>query len=181
MPENKKILGIACSALPRSNSMKLMEEFMRGAQSAGYDTEIIRINEDLLGCTGCKWCKHNDSFCVRYDVLAHYFQELPSADAVVLSFGIYMGYPQGEAWMFMNRHYCLHTGAVGGSCRIEPGKKFYTIISQGAPDNPEYRAHCEALLKPFDAWGFVREEPLVSGGGHFEEKMKEAFALGAAL
>ena len=176
-----KIIGIACSGLDRSVSLKLMKAFMKGAEEAGHTTEIIKINEDLKGCTGCATCKKNDGFCIRRDALTRYFEELPEADAVVLGFGIYMGYPQGEAWTFMNRHYCLHTGMVGGECRIKPGKKLYTIVTQGAPDNPDYRAHCEALLKPFDAWGFDRQELIVSSRGSAEEVEKTVYEMGRKL
>ena len=176
-----KIIGIACSGLPRSVSLKLMQEFMRGAEDAGHTTQIIKINQDLLGCTGCKGCKIGDSFCVRKDVLTPYFEALPEADAVVLGFGIYMGYPQGEAWTFMNRHYCLHKGMVGGECRIQPGKKLYTIVAQGAPDNPEYRSNCDALLRPFDGWGFDRQEPIVCAGGQAERLKEVLYDMGRQL
>lgn len=177
----KKIIGIACSGLKRSVSLKLMEEFMRGAAEAGFETKIIKINEDLLGCTGCKSCKTADTFCVRKDILSAYFVELPEASAVVLGFGIYMGYPQGEAWTFMNRHYCLHKGMVGGECRIEAGKKLFPIVSQGAPDNPLYREHCNALLKPFEGWGFVIEEPIIASGANWESKLQEAYEAGRRM
>ena len=128
-----KIIGVACSGLDRSVSRKMIEAFLKGAEEAGHETELILIHQDLLGCTGCKGCKNKDSFCVRQDVLTHYFEALPEADAVVLGFGIYMGYPQGEAWTFMNRHYCLHKSFVGGECKIRPGKKLFCMVAQGAP------------------------------------------------
>lgn len=176
-----KIIGIACSGLERSVSLKAIREFMRGAEEAGHETEVIKINHDLLGCTGCKGCKTGDTFCVRRDVLTEYFEKLPEADMIVLGFGIYMGYPQGEAWTFMNRHYCLHKGMVGGECRIAPGKKLLAIVAQGAPDNPEYRKHCEAVLKPFEGWGFELEDLFVASGRTAEQKMAEAYELGKNL
>lgn len=176
-----KIIGIACSALPRSNSLKMIQAFMKGAEEAGCETEIISINQNLLGCSGCRGCKEGDRFCVRRDVLTHYFEQLPEADAVVLGFGIYMGYPQGEAWTFMNRHYCLHKGMVGGECRIQPGKKLFCMVSQGAPDNPEYRKNCDALLRPFDGWGFARQEPLVASGATLKETFEKAYEMGRSL
>ena len=173
-----KIIGIACSGLERSSSLKMIRAFLKGAEESGHETELIKINENLVGCSGCRSCKMGDSFCVRQDALTRYFELLPDADAVVLGFGIYMGYPQGEAWTFMNRHYCLHTGNVGGSCRIPAGKKLYTMIAQGAPDNPDYRKRCDDMIRPFDAWGFVREDMLVAGGGTLEEMVKKAYEAG---
>ncbi|MBR2263115.1 MAG: flavodoxin family protein [Firmicutes bacterium] len=173
-----KIIGVACSGLDRSVSRKMIEAFLKGAEEAGHETELILIHQDRLGCTGCKGCKNKDSFCVRQDVLTHYFEALPEADAVVLGFGIYMGYPQGEAWTFMNRHYCLHKSFVGGECKIRPGKKLFCMVAQGAPDNPQYRENCDAVLKPFDGWGFDRQPVLVASGREAEAKIQEAYELG---
>ena len=36
------ILGIACSGLERSDSLKMIKAFMRGAEEAGHQTEIIK-------------------------------------------------------------------------------------------------------------------------------------------
>lgn len=176
-----KIIGVACSGLDRSVSRKMIEAFLKGAAEAGHETELILIHQDLLGCTGCKGCKNKDSFCVRQDVLTHYFEALPEADAVVLGFGIYMGYPQGEAWTFMNRHYCLHKSFVGGECKIRQGKKLFCMVAQGAPDNPQYRENCDAVLRPFDGWGFDRQPILVASGREVEAKIREAYELGKRI
>ena len=89
-----------------------------------------------------------------------------------------LGYPQGEAWTFMNRHYCLHKSFVGGECKIRPGKKLFCMVAQGAPDNPQYRENCDALLRPFDGWGFDRQPILVASGREAEAKIQEAYELG---
>ena len=93
-----------------------------------------------------------------------------------------MGYPQGEAWTFMNRHFCLHKSVSDRSeCRIAPGKKLYAMFAQGAPDNPEYRAHNEELLQPFSGWGFERMEPLIRTAQDSETALKKAYQLGNLL
>ena len=174
-----KVIGVACSCLARSNSLKAVEAFLKGAAEAGHETELIRLDRDLRGCVGCQACKKEGAgLCVQKDVLARYFELLPEAGAVVLGAANYMGYAQGEAWTFMNRHYCLHKGFVGGACKIAPGKKLYCMVAQGAPDNPEYQAHCDALLKPFDGWGFDRQPVLVASGATAQEKIQEAYELG---
>lgn len=177
-----KIIGITCSCLPKSISQAAVKEFLRGASDIGHTTECIQISRNLLGCTGCHACKKTDSFCVQKDVLTRYFELLPEADVVVLGAGIYMGYPQGEAWTFMNRHFCLHKSVSDRSeCRIAPGKKLYAMFAQGAPDNPEYRAHNEELLKPFSGWGFERMEPLILTARDSETALKKAYQLGNLL
>ena len=176
------VIGVTCSCMPKSLSQKAVQSFLRGAEEAGHSVQLVPISKGLSGCTGCHACKKADGFCVQRDALRPYFDALPGAGAVVFGAGIYMGYPQGEAWSFMNRHFCLHD-KVGpdAKCRIEPGKKLYPIFAQGAPDNPGYRANYEALLRPFDGWGFERMEPLVVTGQDSEEAIGKAYELGKAL
>ena len=177
-----KIIGVTCSCLPKSLSQKAVKAFLQGAEEAGHEVLLVPIGKGLSGCTGCHTCKKLDGFCVKQDALRPYFDDLPDAGAVVFGAGIYIGYPQGEAWSFMNRHFCLHD-RVGpeAKCRIGPGKKLYPIFAQGAPDNPEYRANYEALLRPFDGWGFERMEPIVVTGQTCEEAVHRAYELGRAL
>lgn len=176
------VIGVTCSCLPKSLSQKAVKAFLQGAEEAGHNVLLVPIGNDLGGCTGCHACKKLDSFCVQKDALRPYFDALPEAGAVVFGAGIYMDYPQGEAWSFMNRHFCLHDRVGEGTrCRIEPGKKLYPIFAQGAPDNPQYRANYEALLRPFDGWGFQRMEPLVVTGQNREDAVQKAYELGRAI
>lgn len=176
------VIGVTCSCLPKSLSQQTVKAFLQGAEEAGHKVLLVHIGKGLSGCTGCHACKKLDSFCVQKDSLRPYFDALPDAGAVVFGAGIYMGYPQGEAWSFMNRHFCLHD-RVGedARCRIEPGKKLFPIFAQGAPDNPAYRANYEALLRPFDGWGFERMEPLVVTGQTSEEAIQKAYESGRSL
>ena len=177
------VIGVVCSCLPRSQSQKAVKAFLQGAQEAGHKVQLIPIAKGLSGCIGCHACKkQSNGFCVQQDALRPYFDALPEADAVVFGAGIYMGYPQGEAWSFMNRHFCLHESVgEGAKCKIEPGKKLYPVFAQGAPDNPQYRANYEALLRPFDGWGFTRMEPLVVTGQTADDAVQKAYELGKAV
>ena len=177
-----KIIGVTCSCLPKSLSQRAVKAFLQGAEEAGHEVLLVPIGKGLSGCTGCHTCKKLDGFCVQQDALRPYFDALPDAGAVVFGAEIYMGYPQGEAWSFMNRHLCLHD-RVGpeAKCWIWTGKLLYPIFAQGAPDNPEYRANYEALLRPFDGWGFERMEPIVVTGQTCEEAVHRAYELGRAL
>ena len=65
-----KVIGVACSCLARSNSLKAVEAFLKGAAEAGHETELIRLDRDLRGCIGCQACKKEGAgLCVQKDVL----------------------------------------------------------------------------------------------------------------
>ena len=152
-----KVIGVACSCLARSNSLKAVEAFLKGAAEAGHETELIRLDRDLRGCIGCQACKKEGAgLCVQKDVLARYFELLPEAGAVVLGAANYMGYAQGEAWTFMN-------------------------FAQGSPDNPAYREHYDEMCRPFEGMGFARQDVLIVSRDTAEEKIREAYELGKAL
>ena len=177
-----KVIGIACSSLARSTSLKAVEAFLKGAAEAGHETELIKLGENLHGCTGCQSCKKSEGFCVQKDVLARYFELLPEAGAVVMGAGNYMGWPQGEAWTFMNRHYCLSKGmGEDRVIKIEPGKWFFPFFAQGNPDEAFYVDHYDPVTKPFEGWGFRRQPAFVITRASAEDKIAEAYELGKAL
>ena len=179
-----KLIGVACSPLARSTSLKAVEEFLRGAAEAGHETELIKLN-DLKGCIGCQGCKKEEaaaSFCVQKDDLTRYFELLPEADIVVMGAANYMSWPMAQAWSFMNRHYCL---TVGGTLerrlKIEPGKRLFTFFAQGSPDEDMYRKNYESLCQPFEGMGFKLEPPFVLTRANDEEKLVEIYEMGKAL
>ncbi len=177
-----RVIGVTCSARPDSTSGKLVREVLRGAADAGHETILFEIAKgDLHGCTGCHACKNDsDRMCVQTDVLTPYFEALRQAGALVVGAGVYMGYPQGEAWEFMNRHFCLNREVMSG-CRVPAGIKLLGVFAQGAPDNPRYRANYDALLEPFDGWGFERLPVLVSSGPLSDTLLAQARQTGRAL
>ena len=140
------VIGVACSCLPKSQSQKAVKAFLQGAEETGHNVMLVPIGKRLSGCTGCHACKKLDSFCVQQDALCPYFDALPNAGAVVFGAGIYMGYPQGEAWSFMNRHFCLHD-KVGSDarCKIEPGKSYILSlhrVRRTTPGTVKTMRHC---------------------------------------
>lgn len=177
-----KIIGVALSANPKSTSTRMVQEILRGAGENGHETMFFEpARGDLRGCTGCHACKAPGSTgCVQRDVLTEYFAALADADVLVLGAGIYMGYPNGQAWDFMNRHFSLNR-EMFSDCRIPAGKKLLPAFAQGVPDNPGYREHYEALLSPFDGWGFERLPAMVISGRPEEERFQACYEAGKAL
>ncbi len=177
-----KVIGIACSTMAKSNSLKVVEAFLKGAAEAGHETELIKISSDLNDCIGCQGCKRGDGFCVQKDALTRYFELLPEAGAVVMGAGNYMGWPQGGAWTFMNRHYCLTMGmGEDRVIKIEPGKWLFPFFAQGSPDEEMYVNHYVPVVKPFEGYGFKVQPPFVITRANVEDKVIEAYELGKAL
>lgn len=175
-----KIIGVACGPIP-GQSAGLVKEVLRGAEEAGHQT--VYISGKFSGCMGCHACKKNENgACVLKDALSTYFEELPDADAVVFGAGNYMGWPQGQAWDFVHRHFRLSKGSRSNSgCYIPAGKKLIPIFAQGVPVVEMYKERYEQFLSPFKDWGFVTEEILVTCGPKAEEMKQKAYEIGKNL
>lgn len=179
-----KVIGVICSGRPESASGGVVREFLRGAGDGGHQTEMVVLTGDNFGgCTGCHGCKKNNSgACVRQDALSAYLEALPQADVVVFGAGNYMGWPQGQAWDFLHRHFCLSRGIGAASgCRIPAGKRLFPVFAQGVPVADMYRERYEQFLAPFRDWGFDIQEMLISSGPVAESIKKQAYELGKNL
>ena len=179
-----KILGVYCSARPGSGSGEIVKEFLRGAAEVGHETQLVILtNGNFNGCTGCHACKKPGiTTCIQKDAMTEYLTAVPTADVVVFGAGNYMGWPQGQAWNFLHRHFCLSEGigASSGS-RIPVGKKLYPVFSQGVPVPEMYMERYEQFLSPFKDWGFVTEKILVACGPVKDKVLAEAYELGKGL
>ena len=60
-------------------------------------------------------------------------------------------------------------------------KRFFAIFAQGNPDEGFYLDHYDAVTRPFEGWGFVREKTMVVTRSNLDDKLKEAYELGKAL
>lgn len=179
-----KVIGVLCSARPGSGSGAVVREFLRGAEEAGHQVQTVVLSSgNFGGCTGCHGCKKSETgACVRRDAMTPYLEALPQADVVVFGAGNYMGWPQGQAWDFLHRHFCLSLGIGAASgCRIPAGKKLFPVFSQGVPVPDMYRARYEQYLAPFQDWGFDIQEMLIASGPTAEAVKLQAYELGKNL
>ena len=177
-----KIIGVNLSAYGKSTSTKLVAEVLRGAAENGHETQVFNLAQgNLKGCCGCHACKlENATGCVLRDDMTAYFEALYDADVLVFGAGCYMGYPNGQAWDFMNRHFSLNK-EMFSNCRIPAGKKLVAAFSQGVPEPGLYVAHYDALIEPFYGWGFEPATKLIATSMNAEAVLAEAYELGKSL
>lgn len=177
-----KVIGVSCTAKKGSLSCELVKKVLEGASAAGHKTEFIMLRPTKFsGCIACYACKKEGSTgCVLQDDMTQYFEALSEADVVVFGAGNYMGWPQGQAWDFVNRHFCLHR-SVSKDCRIEAGKRLIPCFAQGMPSPDGYRGRYEALVEPFKGWGFDIQEMLICTSVTRDTIMDTAYNRGLEL
>ena len=86
----KRILVLAGSPRRHGNTDCLADEFIRGAQEAGHETEKIYLKDRKInGCLGCGACQRNGGSCVQKDDMQEIYEKWLASDVVVLASPVY--------------------------------------------------------------------------------------------
>lgn len=102
-------------------------------ESLAGDVKIVPVNElRFSGCQGCRKCRQLDSFCVLNDEMNDYYDDLTTADAIVVVSPNYYGFITGQLKLFMDRWYCMKDKR--GISRFKESAKMFFVLSQGSPD-----------------------------------------------
>ena len=86
----KKVLIISSSPRKGGNSEQLCAEFMRGAQVAGNEVEVIALRGKKMNfCLGCEVCQKNGGTCVHQDDVPAILDKILACDVLVLATPVY--------------------------------------------------------------------------------------------
>lgn len=180
-----KVIGIIGSPRKGGNTEILVERVLAGASKAGAEVELFRLNElDIKGCQGCNYCQENER-CRQQDDMQKIYDELFSADAVVIGSPIYISYVTAQTKIFLDRLYALLK--VGEGSRLPAGKKCVLVYSQGGGNDG--RKVMESLAAFFkgafgmDVKAIIGDNNLNPLGAVNERKdvLQRAFEVGEAL
>ena len=101
---------IAINGSPRKswNTATLLEHALKGALSAGAQTELVHLYDlNYKGCTSCFSCKlkggKSYGKCVMKDDLTPVLERIAGADAFILGSPVYIGTATGEMRSFLER------------------------------------------------------------------------------
>lgn len=179
-----KIVAVYLSTRKGSVSEQITDALTAGAEEAGAMVRRYKVGDSILGCRGCGGCVKAGK-CVIRDPMEFYWDELQDADMVIVSAANYMGNLMGQAWSFMNRHYCLADSSRGmqeRTIRIPAGKSILGVFAQGSPNKEGYREVYEAYLRIFSAYGMKPAEPMVVNASDLTpEHLAEYRACGRGL
>jgi multimeric flavodoxin WrbA len=187
MPPLKKLLIIAASPRPKSNSAILADEAARGAEEAGAEVKVVRLSGLAIGpCLACDGCrKAGAKGCVQKDGLTALHPDVLAADALLIATPVYWFTMSGQAKMFMDRLYAF--GARG--YRGLKGKRVGLIMTY-ADATPRSSGALNALKSFEDAFAYVGAPIAGTVFGSAGEAgairmnkavLKKAYALGRVL
>ena len=123
----KKVLLLSGSPRINGNSSLLCDEFAKGAEEAGFETEKINVCRlKVAGCLGCNACYRNGGSCVQKDDMEQIREKMLEADVIVLASPIYFYSMSAQLKAVIDRTYAFFQELAG--------KTFYHIITCAAPD-----------------------------------------------
>lgn len=177
---------VAFVGSPRTNgfSTKIMNRILEGAQS--LDAEIVTYNLNdagIKGCQGCFYCRTHPN-CVTKDTLSSMYNDIATADVVIVSFPLYFGGINGQSKIWLDRMYPMLDENFKPRY---PNKKIITIFSQGN-SNPNFMSNViEQTNSFFKLFGWNLVDTFLICDTHNQEctidqlTLSRAFEVGKAM
>jgi len=126
---SKKVLVISSTPRRGGNSDVLCDEFIKGAQEKGHNTEKVLLREKNINyCTGCGCCNNPGTPCPQKDDMAELLSKMIEADVIVMATPVYFYTLSAQMKTFIDRCCAKYTQITG--------KDFYFIIT--AADTREF-------------------------------------------
>jgi putative NADPH-quinone reductase len=105
----KKVLIISSSPRRDGNSESLAKEFMRGAQAAGHQCELVHLNDLKLNyCQACYACTKTGK-CFQNDGMNELAEKAAHCDVLVLATPVYFYTMSGQLKVFIDRLVPVYT------------------------------------------------------------------------
>jgi len=187
-----KVVGFVGSPRMKGNTTTIVNEVLRGASEAGAKTKIFNLNElGIRGCQACYKCQTPEGKCVQQDGMAPLYDEIFSADAVVIGTPVFMLQITGQTKTFIDRLFALlylKDGQPGAFRNKIKGKRTITVYSQGQPEISAFASSFDLNEGVLSFLGFKVEGRIAAGGmasldsaKSSQSIMDKAYAAGAEL
>jgi len=177
----------------KGNTITIVNEVLRGASDAGAETKIYNLNAlNIRGCQACYKCQTGpEAKCVQKDDMAALYDDIYSADAIVLGSPVYMLQVSAQTKTFTDRLFALlymKDGQPGAFRNKIKDKKAVTVYSQGQPDLTLFASSFDLNEGVLGFVGFKLQERIAAGGMTGEDAargnaalLEKAHAAGSSL
>lgn len=174
----KKVLVFSSTPRKGGNSDLLCDQFIKGAQDFGHQTEKIFLkNVNINFCTGCGVCLNGKQRCPQKDDMPEILEKMITSDVIVMATPVYFYTMCAQMKTLIDRVCSRYTEIRN--------KDFYFLMT--AADNNK-----DSLVRTLEGFrGFTscldgaNEKGVVYGAGawnigdiHETPAMKEAYAMG---
>lgn len=168
---NIKIVAILGSPHSNGNGAVALESVLAGAKENGaeclqYNLYKLKINN----CLGCRQCVQNGGICVIKDDFTEIFENIKTADTVIISSPIYINQVNGYTKTFLDRLYPLtdehHKPRFGK-------RNVIMLCTYGAPIPFIFSQYIRSTGKSLKAMGLINKQNIVIHGCTTLDKMKK--------
>jgi len=147
----KTLLALASSPRRNGNSEILLKEFCRGAEDAGWQVELLRINDlKFRPCQACDACA-KDGRCILKDDMQEVYPKMINADALVIASPITFGSLNAQLKMLIDRFQCWWHAKFNLNTPFVPDKpkRQGFFICVGALKRERYCENALEIIKVF--------------------------------
>jgi multimeric flavodoxin WrbA len=187
-----KVVGFVGSPRKKGNTAAIVNEVLRGARDAGAETKVYDLNAlSIRGCQACYKCQTPEGKCVQKDDMRQLYDEIISADGIVIGTPVFMLQVTGQTKIFIDRLFALlylKDGKPGAFRNKIKGKKTVAVYSQGQPDTNLFAASFDLHENVLGFLGFKVQGRIAAGGmaiagavKDYLQVMGKAYAAGRAL
>ena len=188
-----KVIAFVGSPRTKGNTTTIVNEVLRGASEAGAETKTYHLNTlNIRGCQACYKCQAGpDARCVQKDDMAALYDDIYSADAIVVGSPVFMLQVSAQTKTFTDRLFALLYMKDGQPANFRNkirGKKALTVYSQGQPDTNLFASSFDLNEGVLGFVGFKVEGRIAAGGmitddaaGKNPGILEKAYAAGASL
>lgn len=174
-----KIVAILGSPHINGNGAFALDCILKGAKEKGaicLTYELSKIN--IKNCLGCRKCVENGGVCVLKDDFTEIFENIKTADTVIISSPIYINQVNGYTKAFLDRCYPLtdkyHKPRFGK-------RNVVMLCTYGAPIPFIFSKYIRNTGKSLKAMGLVNNRNIIIHGCTTIDKVKNDVKLQSKL
>lgn len=174
-----KIVAILGSPHTNGNGAFALDSLLKGAEENGAEClkyELSKLN--IKNCLGCRKCIENGGICVLKDDFIEIFENIKTADTVIIVSPIYINQVNGYTKTFLDRCYPLtnkyHQPRFGK-------RNLIMLCTYGAPIPFIFSKYIKSTGKSLKAMGLINKKNIIIHGCTTIDKVKNNVKLQSKL
>lgn len=165
-----KIIAILGSPHANGNGSEALNIILNEAEQKGHEYikyELCKLN--IKNCLGCRQCIKNGGKCVLIDDYTEIFEQIKTADHVIISSPIYINQVNGLTKTFLDRCYPL----TDEHHKPRFGKRKVTLLcTYGVPIPLIFSKYINKTSKSLKAMGLISTKNIIIHGCTTIDKVK---------
>lgn len=169
----KKIVAILGSPHTSGNGAVAIDSLLKGASKNDSEFKKYELSRMVINnCLGCRKCIENGGMCVIKDDFNVIFEDIKSADTVIISSPIYINQVNGLTKTFLDRCYPLtdikHKPRFGK-------RNVIMLCTYGVPIPFIFSRYIKSTGKSLKAMGLINKKNIIIHGCTTIDKMKNDY------